>query len=318
MKKIFYIVIILISFYSISCEEAFNPFTDFKQNYGVAGILRSDTTLQLISVTDNYPNGTDVGTTPKFVFEEGADVRVWYQDSVYRFKDTIIISSESQDTFKYYFSDRFRIDYAEDIELEVLLKSGKRLKSFSRTPEEILFKNTSEVLVPPVGKSVVQISWLSTSLQYFYLPRLRVKCEVLNNGVKEIFYKELPLKYQTIDGVLQPVYPSASKNPNISYQLDAINKFLSDYSASLQTPSIVTIHQIMDFEVITFDAEVSRYISVSNTNTNNLSIRFDEGDYTNISGALGIFGSQVNKKFTRLKILESFVRSFNFNYLYDL
>ncbi|MBK7630308.1 MAG: DUF4249 family protein [Ignavibacteriales bacterium] len=318
MSKRYYLIFVLMSFYFISCEESFNPFTDFKQNYGVACILRSDTTLQLVSVTNNYPNGSDVGSTPKYLFEDGADVRVWYHDSVYRFKDTSLISFDNQDTLKYYFSDRFRIDYSKDIELEVLLKSGKRLKAFSKTPEEILFKNTSEVLVPPIGKSIVQVFWSSTSLQFFYLPRLRVKCERLNNGVKEIFYKELPIKYETIDGFLQPVYPKASKNLSISYQLDAINKFLTDYSSSLENPSSVTIHQILDFEVITFDAEISRYISVSNTNTNNLSIRFDEGDYSNISGGLGIFGSQVNKKFTRLKILETYIRSFNFNYLYDL
>jgi hypothetical protein len=318
MSKIFYLIIILISFYFISCEESFNPFTDFKQNYGVASILRSDTTLQLLSVTRSYPNSSDVGTNPKYLFEEAADVRVWYHDSVYRFQDTNFVSSGTQDTFKYYYSNKFKINYSEDIELEILLKSGKRLKAVSKTPEEILFKNTSEVLVPPIGKSIVQILWSSASLQFFYLPRLRIKCERLNDGVKEIFYKELPVKYETIDGVLQPVYPKASKYLNVSYQLDAINKFLSDYSASLETPSSVTIHQTLDFEVITFDAEVSRYISVSNTNTNNLSIRFDEGDYTNISGGLGIFGSQMSKKFTRLKILETYIRSFNFNYIYDL
>lgn len=317
MKRVFYLIIVLLSFYTISCEESFNPYTDFKQNYGVACILRSDTTLQLVSVTNNYSNESNIGSTPKFLFEEGADVRIWYQDSVYRFNETSIISSDSPDTIKYYFSNRFKIDYSKDIELEILLKSGRRLKAFSRTPEDILFTNTSEVLVPPVGKSIVQVFWTSQSLQYYYLPRLRIKCERINNGLKEIFYKELPLKYETINGDLQPVFPVASKNLAVSYQLDAINKYLEDYSETLEDPSSVTLHQVLDFEVITFDAEVSRYISVSNSNTNNLSIRFDEGDYSNISGGLGIFGSQISKKFTRLKILETYVRSFNFNYLYD-
>ena len=275
-----------------SCEESFNPFTDFKQNYGVACILRSDTTLQLLSITNNYPNGSDIGKTPKFLFEPGADVRVWYQDSVYRFRDTSIISAEGTDTIKYYFSNNFKIDYSKDIELEVLL--------------------------PPVGKNIVQFFWSVPSLQYYFQPRMRVKCERLNNGIKEIFYKELPLRYETIDGVEQPVFPKPVRSQSVAYQMDAINKFLSDYSASLANPSSVTIHQILDFEVITFDAEVSRYISVSNSSTNNLSIRFDEGDYSNIKGALGIFGSQMHKKYTRLKVLENYIRSFNFNYLYDL
>jgi hypothetical protein len=308
----------MVSVYFLSCDESFNPFTDFKQDYGVACILRSDTTLQLISITKSYPDGEDVGTVPKFLFEDGADVRIWYQDSVYKLYDTSFYSIENPDTLKYYYSNRFKIGYSEDIELEVLLKTGKRLKAFSKTPEEILFKNTSEVLIPPVGKTVVQLSWSVPSTEYYFLPRLRVKCEQNINGANEIFYKELPVKYETINDILTPVFPKSSKNLSAVYQLDAINRFLSDYSSSLESPTNVTIHQTLDFEVLTFDAEVSRYISVSNTNTNNLSIRFDEGDYNNISGGLGIFGSQVNKKYTRLRLLENYIRSFGFNFLYDL
>lgn len=318
MKKSFFILIVVISLYFLSCDESFNPFTDFKQDYGVACILRSDTTLQLISISKSYPNSPDAGKTSKFLFEDGADVRIWYQDSVYRFKDTSFYLLDNPDTLKYYYSNRFKIGYSEDIELEVLLKTGKRLKAYSKTPEEILFKNTSEVLIPPVGKTVIQLFWSVPSTQYYFMPRLRIKCEQNTNGAKEIFYKELPIKYETKDGVLTPVFPKASKNLSASYQLDAINRFLSDYSNSLATPSNVTIHQTLDFEVLTFDAGVSRYISVSNNSINNLSIRFDEGDYSNISGGLGIFGSQVNKKYVKLRFLEYFIRSYNFNFLYDL
>jgi len=318
MKKKFFILVVIFSVYFLSCDESFNPFTDFRQDYGVACILRSDTTLQLISITRSYPDGEDAGTAPKFLFEDGADVRIWYQDSVYRLYDTRFYSIDNSDSLKYYYSNRFKIGYSEDIELEVLLKTGKRLKAFSKTPEEILFKNTSEVIIPPVGKTVVQLFWSVPSTQYYFLPRLRIKCEQIINGVNEIFYKELPIRYETINGRLTPVFPKPSKNLSVSYQLDAISRFLSDYSDSLVSPSNVTIHQTLDFEVLTFDAEVSRYISVSNNNTNNLSIRFDEGDYTNISGGLGIFGSQVNKKYTRLRFLENYIRSYNFNFLYDL
>lgn len=305
-------------FVLLSCEESFDPFIDFKQDYGVACILRSDTTLQLLSVTKSYPNGNDAGTAPKYLFEAGADVRIWYDNSVYRFKDTSIVSSDGTDTIRYYYSNDFKIDYIQNIELEILLTSGKRLKAKSQTPLEMLFKNTSEVLIPPVGKDIVQFYWSVPSLQYYFLPRLRIKCEQLNNGVKEIFYKELPVRYDIIDGAEQPVFPKPDRNQYAIYQLGAINKFLSEYATSLSNPSSVSIHQVLDFEVITFDAEVSRYISVSNSNTNNLSIRFDEGDYTNVKGAHGIFGSQVNKKYTRLKVLENYIRNFGFNYLYDI
>ena len=318
MKKNIFFIISIVSLYFISCDESFNPFTDFKQDYGVACILRSDTTLQLLSLTKSYPNNLAAGSIPKFLFEKNADVRIWYQDSVYRLMDTSIYSLENQDTLKYYFSKNFKIDFLKDIELEILLNTGKRLKAYSKTPGEILFKNTSEVLIPPVNKSVVQLYWSVQSLQYYYLPRLRAKCERIVNGTKEVFYKELPVRYETINGELKPIFPKPSKNLSVAYQVDAINKFLLDYSNSLAVPSEVTIHQILDLQVITFDAEVSRYISVSNNSSNNLSIRFDEGDYSNISGGLGIFGSQVNSKYTKLRFLENYIRGYNFNFLYDL
>jgi hypothetical protein len=318
MKKTIFIFIVVSVLSFLSCDESFNPFTDFKQDYGVACILRSDTTLQLISITKSYPNNPDAGTSPKFIFEDGADVRIWYQDSVYRLKDTSFYSLDNSDTLKYYFSNKFKVGYSKDIELEVLLKTGKRLKAYSKTPEEILFKNTSEVLIPPVGKTIVQLFWSVPTSQYYFLPRLRIKCEQNLNGIKEVFYKELPIRYETINGVLTPVFPKSSKNLSAIYQLDAINRFLTEYANSLLTPSSIKIHQTLDFEVITFDAELSRYISVSNSSTNNLTIRFDEGDYSNISGGLGIFGSQVNKKYTRLRFLENYIRSFGFNFLYDL
>ncbi|HEX7358274.1 MAG TPA: DUF4249 family protein [Ignavibacteriaceae bacterium] len=317
MKK-YILIISIISLYFVACDESFNPFTEFKQDYGVACILRSDTTLQLLSLTKSYPQNSASGSSPIYLFEENADVRIWYQDSVYRLKDTSIYSPETQDTFKYYFSRKFKIDYLKDVELEILLNNGKRLKAYSKTPDAILFKTTSEVLIPPVNKSVVQLYWSSQSQEYYYLPRLRIKCERIINGSKEVFFKELPTRYETINGELKPIFPKPSKNPSIAFQMEAINKFLMDYSNSLTVPSDVTIHQILDFQVITFDAEVSRYISVSNSSSNNLSIRFDEGDYSNISGGLGIFGSQVNTKYTKLRFLENYIRGYNFKFLYDL
>lgn len=318
MKKNIFFIISIVSLYFISCDESFNPFTDFKQDYGVACILRSDTTLQLLSLTKSYPENIASGSGPNFLFEKDADVRIWYQDSVYRLKDTSIYSQENQDTLRYYYSNKFKIDYLKDIELEVLLNTGKRLKAYSKTPDEILFKNTSEVLIPPVNKNVVQLYWTVQSLQYYYLPRLRIKCERSVNGIKEVFYKELPIRYETTNGELKPIFPKPSKSASIAFQMDAINKFLLDYSNSLTTPSEVTIHQILEFQVITFDAEVSRYISVSNSSSNSLSIRFDEGDYSNISGGLGIFGSQINTKYTKLRFLENYIRGYNFKFLYDL
>lgn len=315
MKMRFIFLVGLIIPFIISCDESFNPYTTFKQNYGVACILRSDTTLQITSLFKSYLDENN--NQPKLIFEDNADVRIWRGDSVYRLTDTMFVLSESNDSIKCYYSNKFKIDSNEDIGIEILLSNGKRLKGLSKTPSDISFKNTSEVIIPPVNKNVIQIFWNSAGIENFYTVQMKIKCEMIENGTNKIFYRVLPKSIITVDGVTTPVYPKPTKNASVVYNLDAISWYLQSFSDSLSNSNAVTIHQSIEVEIITFDREVSRYISVSNSSTDNLSIRFDEGEYTNISGGLGIFGSQISTKYSRLKFLESYVSSFNFNFIFD-
>ncbi len=47
----------------------------------------------------------------------------------------------------------------------------------------------------------------------------------------------------------------------------------------------------IDLELLIFDQFLAGYISTTNGFLDNLSIRLDEPNYTNISGGLGIFGA---------------------------
>lgn len=301
-----------------SCDESFNPYTDYKQNYGVVCILRSDTTLQLATVSKSYLSNDEIVSQPSLLFEKGADVRVWFGDSVFRLKDTVFITGENGDSIDCYFNNSFTITPNQEIELEILLSNGKRLKASSNTPADISFKNTSEVIIPPVGKNLVQIFWNSAGPYNYYLPQLKIKCETIENGVKKVFYRELPKSLSVSNGITYPVYPSSNNSASAVYDLNALNWYLESFADSLSNPSSVSIHQTLEFDVLIFDIEMSRYISVSRSSINNLSIRFDEGEYTNIEGGLGIFGSQLSKKYSRLKFLNTFITSKGFNFIYDL
>lgn len=317
MKKTFIVGMILFSILILSCEDSFNPYSEFRQKYGVACILRSDTTFQFATILRNYM-ADENSSKPRLLFEENADVRIWYQDSVYRLKDTSIVSSNGTDTIRSYVTKKFSIDYNKNIEIEILLSDGKRLKAVSQTPAQITFKNTSEVLIPPINKDFVQINWNPAGEDNFYQARLQIKCEIIENGLNKIFYKTLPKSTAVVNGVITPIYPKASKNPNVVYELSAIEWYLQHLADSLEQTSAVSIHQMLNVEIMTFDKEVSRYLSVSSSSIDNLSIRFDEGEYTNIKGGLGIFGSKIKTNYTRLKLLESYITSFGFNFIYDI
>lgn len=162
----------------------------------------------------------------------------------------MFVTGDNGDSISCYFNNTFTILPNQDTQLEILLSNGKRLKALSRTPSDISFKNTSEVIIPPVGKNVVQIFWNSAGPYNYYLPQLKIKCETIENGIKKVFYKELPKSLSVSDGVTYPIYPSSNNSASAVYDLNAINLYLAKFADSLSNPSIVSIHQTLEFDVL--------------------------------------------------------------------
>ncbi|MDY0082353.1 MAG: DUF4249 family protein [Ignavibacteriaceae bacterium] len=318
MKYLRIIILLNIVLSFSGCDDSFNPYTDFKEKYSLVSILRSDTTLQIAAITKNYLVENNNGSTHKLLFEKNADIRIWHGDSVYKLRDTILASDDGLDSIQYYYTQQFSILTGKKIEIEALLSNGKRLKGISETPAKTEFKNTSEVIIPPIGKDVVQIYWIPPGIQNFYKARLKMKCEFVENGINKIFYKELPVSISVSEGKQYAVFPKASRDNYVVYDLDAINWYLHALSDSLSEPGKFSIHQNLVLELLTFDVELSRYISISSSSIDNFSVRFDDGDYSNITGGLGIFGSQIKTNYLKLKFIESYIRSFKFNFIFDL
>ncbi|GIK21171.1 MAG: DUF4249 family protein [Ignavibacterium sp.] len=316
MKYLRIIIVVNIVLSFSGCDDSFNPYTTFKEKYSLVSILRSDTTLQIATITKNYLDENN-NSAHKLLFEKNADVRIWYGDSVYRLRDTVLTSDAGEDSIQCYYTQKFSVGTEKLIEIEALLSNGKRLKAISETPSKIEFKNTSEVIIPPIGKNVVQVYWNPAGSQNFYQARLKFKCEFVENGINKIFYKELPNSVSVSEGKQYAVFPKASRNNYVVYNLDAISWYLQSIADSLSEPVKFSVHQNLILELLTFDLELSRYISISASSIDNFSIRFDEGDYTNINGGLGIFGSQIKTNYTKLKFIDSYIRGFKFNFIYD-
>ena len=73
----------------ISCDADFSPYTEFQEMYSITCLLRSDTTFQTAVLFHNYlpaqPDPNSYTNDPSII---GADIRVWYDDSVYVFRDS--------------------------------------------------------------------------------------------------------------------------------------------------------------------------------------------------------------------------------------
>jgi hypothetical protein len=312
---------IFIGVFLISCNEDFNPYGDYIEKYAFTCILKSNENFQTATLFKSYrPDGYDpytYTTDPSIV---GADIRVWYNDTVFVFSDSSVTredTSRYKTPFSFYYNNKFFVGNRKTIELEVLLPNGKRLRSSSFTPGQITFDNNSEVIIPPIGKNIVQVIWKTLDEGTFFLPRLAIRYEQKING--EVVYKEkdIPTRYVTQGNELTPVYPVPNASITVVYQMDAVIKALQEISDTDPNKDNYAVFQNLLFSCIAFDQPSSRYLSSTGGNVDDLTVSVDVADYSNIEGGFGLFGSYSQKNYTRLRFLQDYIESFGYNFIVE-
>lgn len=318
MKKICRIALLLfVTLVIVSCNEDFNPFKESEPKFILTSILRSDTTYQTAYLSKSYfTNSSNLYANDIDPSIIGADIRVWYKDSVYVFRDTSVDRTDSlyKTDFNFYYSDIFKVSKKEPIEIEVLLSNGKRLKSKSITPDEINFTE-SEVLIPPVSKDFIQINWENTTLVTFYTYKLVINYTENENGNVQKLTKEIPLNYIIENGLQKPIYPKPTIRTYAIYQLSTITEAMKEISNGSDLKSNYSINENLIFELIAYDENVSKYISSTSGAFDGLTVRVNELDFTNINGGLGIFGSFINENYNSLRFQRNFVESFGYHFI---
>jgi hypothetical protein len=321
MRKQVALVFILFAYFFISCEENFDPYGEFVEKYAFTCILKSNESSQIATLFKSYrPDGFDPLTYTEDPSVKGADIRVWYNDSVFVFRDSSVAredTSRYKTPFSFYYNDKFTVANRKTIELEVLLPNGRRLRSSSITPRQIAFDNKSDVIIPPVGKNTVQFFWNTLDEGTFFSPKLSFLYKQNING--EIVEKEkaIPIRYVSQGNDLLPVYPAPGSSITIVYQLDAITKALEEISASDPNKGNYSVYQKIIFSLVAFDIPTSRYISSTGGNIDDLTVSVDVADYTNIDGGFGLFGSYSKKDYTRLRFLETYIEAFGYNFIIE-
>ena len=314
------ILVISVIFF-LTCDDNFSPYGQFQEKYILTCVLRGDTTLQTATLSHSYmPDGADPLVYNDDPYIMGADIRVWFEDSVYIFKDTTtarIDSSRYNSPFHYYYNNRFKVLNTRSIEIEVLLQNGRRLRAASVTPAEIVFKPNSSVIIPPVNSDLVQFFWEGQESGTFFSPKFEIKYLHNVNGNTEIKSIEVPLKYENKDGILSPVYPQSSSRSSVIYDIDVVINTLEKISEGDPEKVNYTIFQTPIFDLLAFDNPLSVYLSSTGQSINDLTVNANTSDFTNIDGGLGIFGSQTKKNYSAIKFLPDFIQSFGYNFIYD-
>ncbi len=321
MKLIRLIILFLLILFTVSCEEDFNPYDDYFERYAFTCILKSDQNYQTATLLRSYrPDGYDPSTYTEDPSVIGADIRVWYNDSVFVFRDTSVARTDTsryKSPFSFYYNNTFALKTNKPIEVEVLLPNGKRLRASSYTPEEIRYNDQSDVIVPPGGKNIIQVIWNSMDEGTYFLPGMAVRYKQNLNGEIIEKVKNIPLDYIAEGNALMPVYPSPGSASTIVYNLDAVSRALQEISEGDPEKSNYSIYQNLIFEVRAFDMPASRYLSSTGGNIDDLTVSVAVADYTNIEGGFGLFGSYSKKDYTRLRFLEDYIESFGYNFIVE-
>ena len=317
MKKFILVLLSVLSVIFYSCNEDFNPYGEFKEEYDFTCILKSDDTFQVAYLSHGYrPPGIDPyeNTTDPSITD--SDIRVWYDNSVYVFRDTVL---ERNDTSRYktpvhcYYCNQFAVKNNQSIEVEVLLSNGKRLKSSSKTPGEVYFDSESETLVPPENNGNVLFIWNQVGKENSYLGALTMKYWQNVNGEMIEKTKIIPSQYVISNNVDTPIYPVASSYPSTYYKVSAITKALQEISEGDPNKQNYTIYARLSFDLIAYDLPASKYVSSVSGSVDDLTVSESVADYTNIEGGFGIFGSYTKKKYDNIVFSKSYIQSFGYN-----
>jgi len=320
INKLLILVLISIPLF-VSCDADFSPYAEFQDKYSLTCLLRSDTAFQTAILSHNYlpdqPDPNSYTIDPSIV---GADIRVWYNDSVYVLSDsseTRTDTSRYTEPFRFYYNVKFKISPQEEIEIEVLLPNGRRLFASSVTPKAIIFSNESDVIIPPVNSEFVNFVWAASEQGAYYLPKFEIKYLQIINGISELKTIEVPIKYISNNGNIEPVYPEASNRTNVVYSMESITQTLDKISEGDPNKQNYTVYQTPLFNLLAFDAALSRYASSTSQSLNDLTVTLNTADYTNIQGGLGIFGSYIKKNYSSIKFQQNFIESFGYNFIFN-
>ncbi|MBT8377916.1 MAG: DUF4249 family protein [Ignavibacteria bacterium] len=321
MKYCKLIVLILLFVLVLSCDESFNPYGDFVERYAFNCILKSDENLQTATLFRSYrPDGFDpfTYTTDPSVFN--ADIRIWYDDSVFVFKDTSVVrqdTSRYKTPFSFYYNNQFQIGNRKTVELEVLLPNGRRLRSSSFTPSKIDFEDRSDVLVPSGNNNFIQIIWTSFDDGMFFLPKMTIRYNQNVNGRIEEKTKLVPLRYLSQGGESVPVFPTANASLTVVYNINAITRALDEISEGDPLKQNYSIYENLSFSVTAYDLPTTKYISSTGGSIDDLTVSVDVADYTNIEGGFGLFGSYSKKKYNQLRFFQNYIDSFGYNFIVE-
>jgi len=290
------ILLFLVIIGTYSCNDVVNPNAPFRVRFILNGIIRSDTSYQVVTLSRSYqPDNNDPLTYKEDPAVVNAEVNIYYKNELYHMRDTSITRTDSShytSPLHFYYNNQLKPGPNEDIEIDALLPNGLLLQSVTTTPdvqEPGFFDLSSDSLISSQTASRIKVNWQNLGGN-IYAPDMYIIYFVKGDTTEH--HKKLPLSYIGDE----PIYASPSKSNTIYVDLATIEKTLFDIPPKGTNRSDYSVTKIV-IKLLVYDKFISKYYSSIKQGLDAFTVKLDAPDYTNIKGGFGVFGSVIKTNF---------------------
>ena len=293
MKKVILLLLPIFSFYFLSCDNSFSPYASFTEDYVLNGIMRGDTSYQVVTLSHSYQSNSadplSYKADPAIV---GARIEITYNNKIYVLRDSSIARTDTshyKTPFRFYYTDSLRPAINKTISIKAVLPNGKILTADTKTPNANniyyeFFLAESIYDFPPTEDYTTTIYWSNIG-NYVYAPDMNINYQVI--GDSTIYKIPLPVGFDK-DGL--PKYAQPTTADLLFFNPSAVRITLDELANKYGSKSKLKILDIT-LDLLAFDEYLSIYYSSLQLGLDGFTVRIDNPDYSNIKGGYGIFGS---------------------------
>lgn len=308
-KTAFLLITISAALINFSCEENFDPKTNLENKYVLNCLVRADSTTQFATLSKTYDvegfNPLSNNIDPSI---RGAQVYLITNGKTYPMRDTAIArvdTSRYKTLLNVYYSKGIKISNNQDIQILAIPKEGVTLSAKSRIPNGLIF--SSSVNYMREVQTDISLSWITSDNDVIYAPRFKIMYMRRSENPARLHSIEIPL-YVDSRGVYH--YPEISRSTALFYSGKMVDMMMTKLSEGQNKDDFRLIR--LELEVQIYDQFIGNYLSSTTGFFDQLSIRLDEPNYTNINGGYGIFGSVV-KDYNTIGFAESYLLAFGYS-----
>ncbi|MCL5029543.1 MAG: hypothetical protein M1480_11075 [Bacteroidetes bacterium] len=308
-QKIFLLLAVVLMLLNMSCQEDFNPKTDFKEQYILNCYVNLDydyydSTLIYATVSKLYNvDGFDPSKNKINPYVSGVKIYCSYNAGTYQLeqdtlkirKDTLNPPSFKYDTIQVYYKSFLKYIFpSHTMSVTAVMPDGKVLSASIQLLEGLQlgfsydFINFFKTRINRfLFGNAFTIRWGGYTNERLYLPKLTIPYE--KDSSYSMYYQEVPCTYINRNGKYEPLFPSPTSKDSISYDYSAIDSTMAQITRVENFKNFVGT---IVFQMVEMDAALSKYYESTHGSIDQHSISLDQSVYSNINGGIGIFGSR--------------------------